>query len=202
MVEATIVFPVIILITVAMIFAGMYIHSKLVLQYAVQKAATAVAIEHSDLYVRFDDAKLQYTENENKKHYFSKLRDLFLPKNREARIAKLVENIYGNSLAMKGNLSVESKTKNYVVYKEFFVRGTIEYEFAINLSLIGIPRTFQITAQAKTVVQNPDDFIRTLDLGIELTDKLLERLGVKEKIEAIREKLSKGWEKISSYLFE
>ena len=59
-VEATILFPIIIMIFAGLVLLAMYLPTRAALQRATQYAATAIATERSDTWLRHDPDALEY----------------------------------------------------------------------------------------------------------------------------------------------
>ena len=59
-VEATILFPIIIMIFAGLVLLSMYLPTRANLQRATQYAATAMATERSDTWLRHDPKNLEY----------------------------------------------------------------------------------------------------------------------------------------------
>ena len=59
-VEATVLFPIIILICVALVLLSIYLPMRAAMQRSTQLAATAIATQRSDTWLRFDPDTLKY----------------------------------------------------------------------------------------------------------------------------------------------
>lgn len=201
-VEASFVFPVIILIFVMMIYIGMYVQAKVALQSAVQSAINMIAVEESDASV--DVSSGAYMKRGGAyKNVYAKLFSSFSNGGNRGNLAKeLIKKNEGKYilLAKKDLKKIEYKELNFIVYRECWLKATKEFKPPINLTWLGFPEVFEIKASAKAVIQDGDEFIRNTDIAVELGDKLLTRLGVKEKIGPVIEKIKKHKNKIKSFL--
>ena len=86
------------------------------------------------------------------------------------------------------NITITSKSHNYIIYKTITANATQEVKPAISLSLVGVPNSFTLTVTGEAVVTDADDFIRNVDFAVDLVSdtKLGELAGnVAEKAESL-----------------
>ena len=67
-VEATVLFPIIILICAALVLLSIYLPMRAAMQRSTQLAATAIATQRSDTWLRFDPDTLAYEWLEDRSH--------------------------------------------------------------------------------------------------------------------------------------
>lgn len=181
-VEATILFPILIMIFAGIVLLAMYLPTRSVLQNATQYAATALATEQSDTWLKFSEMGDGYYWESGARPlpnvYVAALRSFFStdPQDKAEAIVKRVEN---DSISSKqGDLEVECKLTNYVVYKEISVTATRLIPAPIDLSLVGFPKQIPITVSSTAVVQNGDEFVRTVDFAADFINYLLEKYNI------------------------
>lgn len=172
MVEATILFPIMIMIFFGLVLMSMYLPQRAILQYATQHAATAIAVETSDSWVRYDTTNREYYRIDDKRDldnvYMALLGAIFTGSKKETT-EDLVVSIEGDSITLASSeLEVECKVLNVVVYKEIMVTATSTFKSPVDFSFIGFPSTIPITASSTAVVQNADEFIRNVDIAVDL----------------------------------
>lgn len=66
------------------------------------------------------------------------------------------------------NVEITADTTNYVVYKQLYASATQVVKPAISFKLIGLDDSLTISAHAKCVIFDADDFIRNVDLVTDL----------------------------------
>ena len=200
-VEATILFPVMIMIFAALALLSVYLPTRGALQRATQYAATAIATTGSDTWLFFDESTMTFDWETNKENLenvyvalFSGISDV------QSRSEGIVAEMESRSLSSKaGVLSVYGYPVNRVIYKEVVVTATREFTIPADLSflaLIGFPRTIPVTATSTAVVQNGDEFIRNIDLAVDFVEY------AKEKFElgSITDSISSFGNRIKSLL--
>ncbi|AZN39940.1 TadE/TadG family type IV pilus assembly protein [Paenibacillus albus] len=187
-VEATILFPIIVLIFFALVMLSVYLPTRAILQRATQYAATAIATEHSDTWLRYDEASMQYRWKEDRGEldnvYEAAVKSILpkanansdqaekIVKNTENRVVLTPSGGYG---AYNRDLQVSLHVVNYVVYKEIVVTATRNIHVPIHLSIIQFPEEIPITVTSTAVVQNGDEFVRNMDLAVDFIQYLDER---------------------------
>ena len=72
------------------------------------------------------------------------------------------------------DLTVEYGVVNYIIYKEIVVTASRSVPVPLNLTMFGIPRRMELTVTSIAVVQNGDEFIRNMDLAVEIMDDLFD----------------------------
>jgi len=176
-VEATILFPIIIMIFAALVLLAMYLPQRAVLQNAAQVAAYAVATEHSDTWIVSDN-------NGNLGPLLVRPYNVYGAAFRSPSPGKaeaIAKNVSARSLvSTQGEVKAVAKIKNYLVYQEVVVTvsQTIRMPGAEALRFIGFPTELNIVQEAKAVVQNPDEFVRNVDIVMDLTEWLLAKFGI------------------------
>jgi len=186
-VEAVILFPIMIMIFAALVLLAIYLPTRGALQRATQYAATAISTDSSDTWLYFDKESLTFKWETGKDRLenvyvalFSGISDV------QSRGEEIVSRVEGRSLNSKaGVLTVDSLVINKIVYKEVVVTATREYTVPVDLSFISMPRTIRVTATSTAVVQNGDEFVRTIDMADDFVKFITEKFGLSDVADAI-----------------
>ena len=171
-VEATILFPIIMMIFAGLVLLALYLPTRANLQRATQLAATVLATQRSDTWLTVDEEAMETVwitdKDELQNVYLALLSGVFQSGGRDeadqARV--LTENLEGQGvLQLDGDLTVEYGVVNYVVYQEIVVTATRTIPVPVDLSFVGFPREIPVTVTSTAVVQNGDEFVRNIDLA-------------------------------------
>lgn len=193
-VEATILFPIMMMIFAGLVLLAIYLPTRSVLQQATQYAATALATEQSDTWLIFDEGQMQYTRANSRRElpnvYVALFSSVFSgAPSEKARI--IVEKMEENSIVSRnGTLTVSCVVNNYVIYKEIIVTATRTLKMPVDLSFVGFPSEIPITVSSSSVVQNGDEFVRTVDLASQFIAYLDEKYDIKDFISGFSDFLS------------
>lgn len=181
LVEATILFPIIIMIFAGLVLLSMYLPTRASLQRATQYAATALATEQSDTWLRYDPDKMEYYWVDNKKDLSNVYVALFYSvagKSQDSADSaeQIITNLENNGiLYTSGDLEIECGITNYIVYKEISVTATRSIPTPVNLSFVNFPEEIPVTVTSTAVVQNGDEFVRNIDLAVDFVDYVKEK---------------------------
>ena len=190
-VEAAILFPVMIMIFAALVLLSFYLPTRAALQHATQYAATVMATEKSDTWLFFDEASMSYrweTDKSNLDNVYVALIKTVVPGSDDADKAETIVRQAENKTASfkLGELSVEYGIVNYIIYKEIIVTATRTIPVAIDLSFIGFPREMPITVTSTAVVSNGDEFIRNADMAVDFFEFISDKFGLDGISESIK----------------
>lgn len=193
-VEATIVFPIIIMIFTGLMLLASYLPQRAVLQYATQHAATAIASESGDTWLSYDADGLEYTRVNSKSDldnvYASLLSSIFTSR-KNSSAEDIVINQEKNSIHFASSeLTVDCSVLNAVVYKEVSVSATSTFKAPVNLGFVGFPTEIPITVTSTAVVQNGDEFIRNMDIAADMIDFLMDKYDI--DISGLTDKISEA----------
>jgi len=196
-VEAVILFPIMILIFAALVLLAIYLPTRAALQRATQYAATAIAVEHSDTWLNFDESSLSYSWETDKGNLPNVYVALFSGiKDAQAKGETIVIKTEERGLNSKaGNLAIDCYVVNKFVYKEVVVTASREYTMPVNLSFIGFPETLTIAVTSTSVVQNGEEFVRNVDLAAEFAGYISKKFGLTN----VSESISSSWGKVSKF---
>jgi Flp pilus assembly protein TadG len=188
-VEAAILFPIILMIFFALVLLSFYLPTRAALQRATQYAATAIATERSDTWIYYDEASMRYSLRTHRSDldnvYVAAIKSVTSGANSD-KAEKVVANFEkrvvltpaGNAGGLDGNLKVEFGVVNYIVYKEIIVTATRTIPMPINLSFVKFPTEIPITVTSTAVVQNGDEFVRNMDIAVDFVKYIDEQLGI------------------------
>lgn len=203
-VEATILFPIIFMIFAGLMLMAVYLPTRALLQRATQYTATALATERSDTWLRCDPATGKYYWLENKDDLGTVYGTVFgalKGNNRDEASAadQLVRKIEGKDRKKDSKiqeeaaktLEVEYGVLNYIVYKEIIVTATKTIKMPVDLSFVGLKNEIPITVSSTAVVQNGDEFVRNIDLAVDLVSDLSEKYGLDKTFGKVGEFLNK-----------
>lgn len=162
-VEATILFPIMIMIFAGLVLLAMYLPQRAMLQEAAQVAAVAIATERSDTWIEFNNnavyRRAVLTAGDNV--YLSAFRR---PDGTKAE--SIVRNFATRGfVSAPGQIVVDYDIKNFVIYQEVIVTVTQNIPMPVNLLFIGFPDNITLTQEARAVVQNGDEFVRNIDIA-------------------------------------
>jgi len=179
-VEATVLFPIMIMIFAALVLLSIYLPARAVLQRATQYAATVIATESSDTWLFFDEGSMTYYRETNKRRLKNVYAELFTEKSdAQSKGEAIVLKVESQGISSKaGSISVESHFINRILYKEAVVTATREFPIPVDLSFIGFPRSVIVTATSTAVVQNGDEFVRNIDIANDFVQFISERYGL------------------------
>lgn len=193
MVEATILFPIMIMIFAGIVLLAMYLPTRSILQRATQAAATAIAVEKSDTWLSFNVDSMEHEwmgSDELGNVYLSLIRAIGGGGRDDADNAEQIVLKLENTgiINLPGEPTVVTYgVVNYVVYKEIVVTATRTIPSPVDLSFVGFPKEIPITVTSTAVVQNGDEFVRNMDLAADITMKVSEALGADEIFQKVRE---------------
>ena len=190
-VEATILFPIIVMIFAGLVLLSMYLPTRAALQQATQYAATAIATERSDTWLRHDpDTLTYYWENDKRQlgSVYGALIGALVGNDRDDadNAEQTVINMDKKGVIQPpGELTVEYGVVNYIIYKEIVVTATRTIPSPVDLSFVGFPSEIPVTVTSTAVVQNGDEFVRNMDLARDLTEFLAEKYNLTEMFDSI-----------------
>lgn len=181
-VEATILFPIMMMIFAGLVLLAFYLPNRAVLQRATQYAATAMATESSDTWLRFDEGSMQYKWYGSRTQLPNVYKVLFNAlggQNVQSKGETIVKKLDDQSITWRsGNLTVECKVNSFVIYREISVTATRTIPMPVDLSFVKFPKEIPISVTSTAVVQNGDEFVRNIDLVADFIGYLEERYGL------------------------
>lgn len=186
-VEATILFPIILMIFAALVLLSMYLPVRATLQRATQYAATAIATETTDTWLAYDEAAMTYGKKGKLNNVYASLytttgTGMDYADKAETIVRKVEES--GISIRT-GTLTVDYNVKNYILHKEIVVTATRTIPVPVNLSFIRFPKEIPITVTSTAVAQKGAEFVSNVDLIIDFVDYLQKKYGSSFNIKEI-----------------
>ncbi|MDR2360812.1 MAG: pilus assembly protein [Oscillospiraceae bacterium] len=207
-IEATILFPIMVLIFFALVLLSVYLPTRAVLQRAAQYTVVAMATERSDTWIYFNESSMRYGWHTDR----SELDDVYvaalkseLP-NSNADKAQTIAAKAENRVVLTpagggtsdGNLEVSFGVVNYIVYKEIIVTATRTIPMPLNLSLINFPSGIPITVTSTAVVQNGNEFVRNMDIAADFVNFADEKYNISS--DSFAESVEECWAKVRGFL--
>ena len=181
MVEAAVLFPIVVLIFAGLVLLSVYLPARASLQRSTQMAATALAAEMGDTWLFFDENSLKYYWASDR----SELGGIYAAAvfggdgaDRAEIIVKKTEE--GGFAPNFGDLSVECSIVNQVLYQEITVTAKREIMIPVDLSFVGFPKHIELEVSSTAVVQNGDEFVRTMGLAAEFAAYISEKYGIND----------------------
>jgi Flp pilus assembly protein TadG len=186
-VEATIMFPVMIMIFAALVLLALYMPAKAALQLAAQHTAITLATELSDTWLFFDESSMSLKNYDSRSQLNNVYVDLFTARSDMSDKGEtLAAYIESRSISSKaGELTVDVNIVNNLLFREIIVTATREFPMPVNLSFIGFPETISVSATSTAVVQNGDEFIRNIDIASDFVEFIIEKYNLHNITDAI-----------------
>lgn len=192
-VEATILFPVILMAFAGLVLLSMYLPTRAVLQRETQYAATALATVQSDTWLDFDKSSLEYywlDGNHEPANVYVALLSAFFKGDADAET--IVKNLEEHNITSRtGELTVSCEINNFVVYREIVVTATRTIPIPVNLSIVNFPEEIPVTVSSTAVVQNGEEFVRTIDIAKDFVVYLDKQYGL--GIDKLAEWVNRAW---------
>jgi Flp pilus assembly protein TadG len=174
-VEAAVVFPIMFMVFLALVMLAIYLPQRAMLQRSTQMAATVIATEMGDTWIKYDKDTLSYSRYGNyaamKSARGNVYAGLFHPNTsayavKAEGVVKKADEKENIPLIANGDLTVKCDIVNYAVYKEIIVTSTRSIPIPVDFSAIHFPSTLEMSVTAKAVVKDGDDFVRNIDIGV------------------------------------
>lgn len=199
-VEATILLPIMMMIYAGLVLLSIYLPTRALLQRATQYAATAIATQRSDTWLYYDEDVMQYRWIGSKEELDNVYLALFkaIGSGEDGGEAEtIVSKVEGQGFqCLPGELRVVYRVTNFVIYKEVHITATRTIPSPVDLSFVGFPKEIPITVSSTAVVQNGDEFVRNMDIAVDVAEWLDE----KYEIFAVFDKAKELLEKVNGFL--
>lgn len=188
-VEAAILFPIMIMIFAALVLLAMYLPQRMILQEAAQYTATVIATETGDTYIAFDD-KGNRIEKVPDNVYVALFKGIFGSGDPQDHVQQIANHMVQNAIfPVTSEIVADVKVKNYIVYKEITVTLSQTVPMPVDLSFIGFPTELELVQQASAVVQNGDEFVRNIDIAKDMVKWLDSKLGISQSLSGALSKI-------------
>lgn len=175
-VEATILFPIIIMIFAAFVMLATYMPVRGNVQRAAQYAASIISVQESDTWIKFNKDQLEQQwlgKSELPNVYMQALGSIFETSNERSEKQSVAEAIVtavlDNGIVSNNGkiIDINCEAKNYVIYKEIVVTVEYEVQMPLKLSFIEFDAKYTVSESATAIVTDGDGFVRNIDM---LTD--------------------------------
>jgi len=177
-VEAAILFPIIIMIFTGLVLLSMYLPVRASLQRATQQAVTAIATEKSDVWLSYNENTLRFGTSSSPPGLYSSLGNNLFTAQDDHKAKTIIINMEKNSLVkVPGTLTIECGAVNYLIYKEITITATRSMPMPVDLSFVRFPKTIEITASSTAAIQDVDGFIRDVDMLVDILPYLDTSIG-------------------------
>ena len=182
-IEATIIFPIIIMFLAAVVLLSFYLPQRALMQEAAQFAAVAVATDRSDSWITFDSHGNRAPRPASLESvYIAAFRGASWMHNRwNSEVEEMIINHLSSGIGVgpSGDLTVDLAIRNFLVYKSVTVRVTQVIEPPLNFAMIGFATEglFTQRVEARAIVSNGDEFVRNVRIAIDLMDWVRNRFG-------------------------
>lgn len=207
LVEAAIYFPIVIFTIFAMIYLGMVKYQESILTFQVQKIAVMGGREAAyQGYEVFDtNGSVQSSAVDFKKgtQYGSQMKEYYdrhsehlynewkFDYGEEAgSLEQELSEALGQSSFLTGiTSSAKVHINNYVIGKSITVEASYGLESPKFLAYVGVPLDLTLKSTVTQNASNPAELVRNIDLAMDLIDFLLERFGVKDRVDVFLKKV-------------
>jgi len=181
-VEATFLFPIIIMIFAGLVWLAITLPQAAILQRAVQYAATSLAPEQTDTGYTFNVDKMQaewdmqlyntwmdaitynYDWSKNGNPLLQRFLWFIDYTNVKGRANEIVEKVVNSDILNKGGkCKVDVDYRRTFLYSELEVTAAQVIKTPINLSFVGFPSEITITQSAVCATKDGDSFLRNVD---------------------------------------
>ena len=170
-VEATIVLPVVMLVVIAMFYAAVFITQRANMQVNLQNALLYYKNQESDTYVETVPVDFSYPVSANiyrDSGYLFPYRFISTDFNRNGYINMFSDFARNMFYQETGDIEVDCKIENYIVYKKIVAVAQKDMRTALNLKMVGGKNSMHLQASASVVITDGDEFIRNTDMVMDI----------------------------------
>lgn len=182
-VEATIVYPIIILVFCAIFYAALFVYEKASLQASLEDSMIYYKSELTDTYIRMSDGmkddKGSRIGNEIEKiKYKNPYRNIgsiaksilggLVGLDSKAELTGKVSKFINNSYRTRGIQLSGGEDKDYYFFKTIGATAVIKRNTLINIAMVGAKNSIDIGTKTTITVADPDNLIRDIDFVTDL----------------------------------
>lgn len=214
LIEASIYFPIVIFTVFAMIYFGMAKYQESILTFQVQKLAVMggkeIAYPGYEAFTEDGSVQSSAVDFKSGKDFSSEVENYY---NRHSKHlynewkfnydqdrSRLEEELAGMLTQRSFLTGVTSEAvvdiHNYVIGKNITVKATYGLRSPRLLSIVGVPLDLTLKTNVIQSASNPVELVRNIDLATDLIDFLLERFGVKGRVDSFLKKVEDIKDKI------
>lgn len=206
MVEAAIFFPITIFVVFAMIYLGMVRYQDSILAFKVQKYATIVGREtaypgYSELIGDgiYGSSAVDFGSGASFDYdaYFEERSDKIYNEwkfNYSADAKKYegeLEQILSETSFLTGfQVNADVEVENYVLAQRVKVKASYDLKGPKFLQSVGVPAVITLKTSVIQSASSPTELARNTDLAIDMISYLLEKLGLKGKVDSFFQKIT------------
>ena len=175
MIEATLMLPFCTIMIVGVLYAALYLCQKANIQANMETALLYYKAAESDTYVEAK-AQMDYSgsgleavgSNYGTIRYLNPYRFITMSF-KESDYISFFRSICGHMFYDTGdNIEIKAERHNYVFYKTIEATATQTVKPPINLTMVGGPEEMTIEVTGKVVINDGEDFVRNVDLAIDI----------------------------------
>lgn len=196
-VEATIVYPVTVMLFFVILYASLFLCQRANLQAKLEDALIYYKNEATDTFVSANESMIITKENELIKiagnsyevessinpyrHIGAALGNAIGINGNQDKFSKLFHSRYGTMFFDDGeNIKVEViSVTDAILYRKITVRATQQVSAPINLAFVGAENSMTLSAEATAIMVDGDDLIRDFDFAVDLVENT--KVGKKAK---------------------
>lgn len=187
-VEATIIYPITIMLFFVLLYAGLFICQRAILQSSLEDALIYYKNTDTDTYVS-TEKKISFTtdgetitatgntyESTKKldpyRNIFHAVGSAFGNGINQSDFKNFFVSSYNHISFYKGdNINVTIKENNYVIYKRITATATQKMNTAVNIAWVGGENSLSLTAEATVVAVDGDSMIRDVDFAKDIVSQ-------------------------------
>lgn len=210
-VEATIVVSTVILILMMIIYSFLIMYQKILLKNTAELVAHQGAQIWTDNRKAFNTGTYDFTKKQSLKDFYNGLFDLNnkyelttgtsiyeskqlnsnnIQDTKLIQMKSAIEKELNKSILSSESTSIQFDFQNLIVQKKLSVTLSQEVKFPMGnfLTLLNNKRTITLKGTSTSIITEPTEYIRNIDLGVEYASKLLDSTGIPDKLEELKNK--------------
>lgn len=207
MVEASIYFPIVIFTVFAMIYFGMVKYQESILTFQVEKLAIMggreVAYPGYEVFNSNDSLASTSVDFKSESDFSSEMESYYAKHSEhlynewkfnygteQSRLEEELSELLSKRSFLTGiETTAKVSISNYVIGKSITVKATYGLKSPKFLEYVGVPMDLTLKTNVTQSASNPTELVRNIDLATDLIDFLLERFGVKDRVDSFLKKV-------------
>lgn len=172
-VEAAIIFPVIFFCIIGVMFIGVFLYQKVLLQSMVNHSVERQAAVWNNPYKNIETGFVK-SEDLKKGGLYWQIIDL-QKKEKQENLRDYINSRMHSYSILKGTYEIlDVDVKNYIIYKKLFVEIEGRYNKPAGgiMGVFGFGNDIIISANAEAIINKPVDFIRNTDFILDVVEDL------------------------------
>lgn len=205
-IEASIYFPIVIFTVFAMIYFGMVKYQESILTFQVQKlaimGAKEIACQGYEVFIKDGALRSSAVDFQNGTDFSAEIKNYYNRHSKylynewkfqydadRSRLEKeLSQMLSARSFLTGVTSSCTVDINNYVIGRSITVKASYGLQSPKLLSIVGVPLDLTLKTKVTQSASNPVELVRNIDLATDLIDFLLERFGVKDRVDSFLKK--------------